>query len=83
MVTDFMKILLSDLNKDKSKCDHSYDTVQNIALSLIGGGHTRLVILKCDKCGDMSGFPSSNLDIAIKRGTDETKEKLELFGFEV
>ena len=83
MVTDFAKILFAGVNKGGNKCEHSYDIVQEIALSLVGEGHTRLVILKCNKCGNMSGFPSSNLDIAIKRGTDETKEKLRLFGFEI
>lgn len=83
MVTDFMKILLAGAIKDGSKCDHSYDTVQEIALSLVEGRHTRLVILKCNKCGNMSGFPSNNLVIAIKYGTEETKEKLRQFGFEI
>lgn len=83
MVTDFAKILLASMNKGGNKCDHSWDIVQEIALSLVGGGHTRLVILKCNKCWNMSGFPSDNLGIAIKYGTDETKEKLGQFGFEI
>ena len=79
MVTDFMKILLKS-NGKSHKCEHSYDIVGEINVPLVGGGHTKYVILRCGECGNMSGFPSDNLEMAIKDGTDETKEKLKELG---
>lgn len=31
----------------------------------------------------MSGFPNSNMEMAIKDGTNETKEKLREIGFKI
>ncbi len=81
MVTNFMKILFANVGKNNDKCDHSYDIMQQITVGLIGGSHTRFAVLKCSKCGDMSGFPSDNLDLALKNGTEDTKEKLRRLGF--
>lgn len=83
MVTDFAKILLASMQKNNVECDHIYDTIQQITLGLIGGKHTQFVVLKCNKCGDMSGFPNDNLILAIKNGTEDTKEKLRQLGFKL
>ncbi len=82
MVTDFIKILLENDGK-AYKCGHMYDIIGEIEVPLVGGRHTRFVMLKCSECGNMSGFPSSNMEMAIKDGTDQIKEKLKELGFEI
>ena len=42
----------------------------------LNGGHTNFIILKCDFCKGISGFPHANLEIALEKGTLETKKKL-------
>lgn len=39
MVTDFMKILLKN-NGKSCRCDHSYDTIKEINVSLVGETYT-------------------------------------------
>jgi len=43
---------------------------------LKGGGHTSFGLHRCDNCGKVSGFPDSNLDIALECGTEEAKAAL-------
>jgi len=44
---------------------------------LEGNGHTSFVVFRCSNCGGVDGFPSENLDIALREGTLETKKKLD------
>jgi len=48
---------------------------------LAGGYHTAFLVGECSLCGGLAGFPHSNLEIAIKEGTEEGKRVLrENFG---
>lgn len=40
------------------------------------GYHTAFTIYRCNSCGLLRGFPHENLQIAMDRGTDETKHIL-------
>jgi hypothetical protein len=78
--TDFVKILFAGI-RNRGCCDHSYNTMQQITVGLIGERHTQFIALTCDKCGNKAGFPRDNLYLALKQGTDDTKEKLRQLGF--
>ena len=39
-------------------------------------GYTDVYIQKCRGCGRTCGFPQENFDIALKKGTKETKDAL-------
>jgi hypothetical protein len=43
---------------------------------LKGGGHTSFFVERCLDCGKITGFPRSNFDKALEKGTIETKAKL-------
>ena len=38
--------------------------------------HTSFVVQRCLDCGGISGFPSNNLDLALRDGTAATRKKL-------
>ena len=38
--------------------------------------HTSFVVQRCLDCGGISGFPSNNLDLALREGTVATRKKL-------
>ncbi len=63
---------------------HRYDipAAEEIKVNLVGGCHTRFMILKC-KCGKKVAFPSDNFKLALNHGTDETLKLLESLGFKV
>ena len=43
---------------------------------LEGGGHTQFKVNRCVACGGVSGFPDTNMEIALNEGTILTKYKL-------
>ena len=60
-------------------CEHIGENrllIPEIKLPLKDGHHTSCVILQCQQCGDMSGFPESNLKLAESEGTDEVIKNL-------
>lgn len=63
---------------------HRYDIpgAKEIKVNLVGGCHTRFMILKC-KCGNKVAFPQNNFELALNHGTDETLQLLASLGFEV
>ena len=40
------------------------------------GHHTSFMVMKCSRCGGMVGFPSDNLELALREGTPEVKDQL-------
>lgn len=44
---------------------------------LNGGYHTDFLVGECKHCGGLAGFPHSNLELAIKEGTEEGKRILQ------
>lgn len=60
-------------------CTHTRDTEQIghwERCPLEGNGYTTFLIHRCSSCGGIFGFPNSNLDIALERGTEKTKMQL-------
>lgn len=43
---------------------------------LEGFAHTQFFVQKCLNCGGICGFPQKNLELALEKGTPETKKKL-------
>lgn len=43
---------------------------------LRNGHHTSFIVMKCTRCGGMVGFPSSNLELALREGTPQVKDQL-------
>ncbi len=43
---------------------------------LEGGGHTQFFVQRCLGCGGICGFPQSNFDLALEKGTPETKKTM-------
>lgn len=48
---------------------------------LEGGYHTAFLVGECISCGGLSGFPHSNLELAINQRTKEGKELLKEIGY--
>lgn len=67
------RIRKKDREEAIEKCDHKYDVVGKAFAPLLGGRHTSFMILRCIKCKSKTGFPSDNLKLAFKEGTEETK----------
>lgn len=44
--------------------------------ALEGGGHTEFALNRCQACGKVCGFPDSNFEMAMQRGTEGTQAKL-------
>jgi len=40
------------------------------------GHFTSFIVMKCGRCGGMVGFPSDNLELALKEGTPKVKDQL-------
>lgn len=57
-----------------SGCDH---------FPLSDGCHTSFMIIRCDSCGALRGFPHDNLLLAVKQGTEEGLKLLEKSGFDL
>lgn len=45
-------------------------------IPLRDGHHTSFMVMKCSRCGEMVGFPSKNMELALKEGTPEAKDQL-------
>ena len=59
---------------------HKLQTISLPKLFLKDGHHTQVIALKC-WCGQKeTGFPSYNLELAYKQGTDETIRILDSYG---
>ena len=43
---------------------------------LEGFAHTSFIVQRCKSCGKIDGFPRANLDLAINKGTEETKQMI-------
>ena len=43
---------------------------------LEGGGHTSFFVERCLVCNGICGFPQSNFDLALERGSSAVKVKL-------
>ena len=65
-------------------CNHSGAKVRRLNtlshVPLKGGHHTSFMILKCERCGGMMGFPSENLGLALRDGVPEVKDRLRVLG---
>jgi hypothetical protein len=46
---------------------------------LENGGHTAFDILRCNRCGRITGIPEENLILAVDQGTAKTKKILAEF----
>lgn len=67
---------------DKSKLcqckgSHSVEQLGNWdGCPLQGFAHTQFYVQRCLDCGGICGFPQSNFELALEKGTPETKAKL-------
>lgn len=64
---------------ERCSCTHDRTTIQIgywEGCPLEGGGHTDFAVLRCQSCGKFCGFPDSNLQLALDRGTEKTKARL-------
>ena len=43
---------------------------------LEGGSHTSFYVERCLVCNGICGFPQSNFELALEKGTEESKAKL-------
>lgn len=46
---------------------------------LRNGGHTSFVLFRCLECRGVTGFPDTNLDIALSGGTDDAIDQLKAY----
>jgi len=57
---------------------HNYEiwcgTLSHVPLR--GGNHTSFNVIRCEYCPKMRGFPSENLELALREGTEETVSAL-------
>lgn len=65
-------------------CNHTDTKVRTLNtldhVPLKDGHHTSFMVMKCERCGGMVGFPSDNLELALKEGTPEVKDQLRVLG---
>jgi hypothetical protein len=63
-------------------CDHirvKSNPVGHYDKAWLEDGHfTSFMLLHCTRCGRLTGFPASNFQMALDRGTPETKQALEI-----
>lgn len=43
---------------------------------LEGSAHTQFIVQRCKGCGGICGFPQSNFDLALAKGTPEAQKKI-------
>lgn len=56
--------------------DRRCEPIGFLTVHLDGGAWTEFDVLKCGKCGLVSGFPDENLAHAIRNGTLATRKQL-------
>ena len=64
------------------ECGHKNTEVRSLVqlthVPLVDGHHTAFLLMKCMKCGGMTGFPHENLKLAQEEGTPEAREQLSI-----
>ena len=60
----------------KCKTSRHVETIGSWDGCPLEGGHTQFIVQRCKECGGTCGFPQSNFDMALAKGTSETKKKL-------
>lgn len=65
-------------------CDHMDCKTEVIAwfehALLIGGRHTSFVLMKCSRCGELTGFPPYNYRLVLEEGLPETLTDIKKVG---
>lgn len=76
-----MKIWEKVLRLFGHDCNGNWEIGSKLIVPLRGGAHTKFYRLVCAICGNVSAFPSDNLDIAEREATEEGNDFLKQQGY--